>query len=388
MVSAALQCPILLLAAIGCFYIPLPLKAGYIIYKDKMKRKTLATIFCLLGTCTAFPQAAITFGTQELDFGIIPYNRPAEATLTFTNTGDKPLKIDRVSTSCGCTVAHWPTSRIAPGKSGEITVTYDAKLMGHFFREMSIYCNAEPYMHEIALVGEVSNSKVDYTKSHPFKMGDLLLDTDELLFDDVEMGQSYEKRISIVNMGDEPYEPVLMLMPSYLTMTCEPAVLKHRQQGEMKVVLDGSKLKDVGLTQTSVYLSRYLGDKICDETNIEVSAFVLPDKSEVPGDELLNAPQIFVSATQWTPDFSKRKSRYTKTIEIGNSGKSPLSIERLQVSNRVLSVALKKKVIAPGEFTKMKVSLNLKHVKKHRSARIYIVTNDPAHPKEVITVNL
>ena len=334
-----------------------------------MKRKTLATIFCLLGTCTAFPQAAITFGTQELDFGIIPYNRPAEATLTFTNTGDKPLKIDRVSTSCGCTVAHWPTSRIAPGKSGEITVTYDAKLMGHFFREMSIYCNAEPYMHEIALVGEVSNSKVDYTKSHPFKMGDLLLDTDELLFDDVEMGQSYEKRISIVNMGDEPYEPVLMLMPSYL-------------------VLDGSKLKDVGLTQTSVYLSRYLGDKICDETNIEVSAFVLPDKSEVTGDELLNAPQIFVSATQWTPDFSKRKSRYTKTIEIGNSGKSPLSIERLQVSNRVLSVALKKKVIAPGEFTKMKVSLNLKHVKKHRSARIYIVTNDPAHPKEVITVNL
>ena len=216
----------------------------------------------------------------------------------------------------------------------------------------------------------------------------MLLDTDELLFDDVEMGQSYEKRISIVNMGDEPYEPVLMLMPSYLTMTCEPAVLKHRQQGEMKVVLDGSKLKDVGLTQTSVYLSRYLGDKICDETNIEVSAFVLPDKSEVTGDELLNAPQIFVSATQWTPDFSKRKSRYTKTIEIGNSGKSPLSIERLQVSNRVLSVALKKKVIAPGEFTKMKVSLNLKHVKKHRSARIYIVTNDPAHPKEVITVNL
>ena len=49
---------------------------------------------------------------------------------------------------------------------------------------------------------------------------------------------------------------------------------------------------------------------------------------------------------------------------------------------------MKKKVIAPGEFTKMKVSLNLKHIKRHRTARIYIVTNDPAHPKEVITVNL
>ena len=127
MVSAALQCPILLLAAIGCFYIPLPLKAGYIIYKDKMKRKTLATIFCLLGTCTAFPQAAITFGTQELDFGIIPYNRPAEATLTFTNTGDKPLKIDRVSTSCGCTVADYTKEPVLPGKTGRVTVTYDGK---------------------------------------------------------------------------------------------------------------------------------------------------------------------------------------------------------------------------------------------------------------------
>lgn len=336
----------------------------------------------------AFSQAAITFDTDEYDFGIIPYNREAKAVIRFTNTGDEPLKIDKVSTSCGCAVAEWPTYKIAPGRSGEITVTYDAKMMGHFFRELSVYCNAEPYLFSLAMIGEVSNTKVDYTKSHPFKMGDLLIDTDELLFDDVEMGKTYTRTIGIVNMGEEPYKPVLMLMPSYLTMTCEPQVLKHRQQGEIMVTLDGSKLKDVGLTQTSIYLSRYPGDRICDETDIDVSAFVLPDMSGISEDDLLNAPSIFVSATNWKPELDKHKSRYSKTIEIGNSGKSTLRIERIQVSNKVLSVSLKKKEIKPGEFTKMKISLNLKHVKKHRSARVYLITNDPKRPKEVITINL
>lgn len=351
-------------------------------------KKTILTIASMLFACLAFPQAAITFDTQEYDFGIIPYNREAEAVIRFTNTGDEPLRIDKVSTSCGCAVADWPAYQIAPGKSGEIKVTYDAKLMGHFFRDMSVYCNAKPYMYSIALIGEVSNTKVDYTRTHPIKMGDLLLDTDELLFDDVEMGKTYTRTIGIVNMGDNPYEPLLMLMPSYLSMTCEPEVLKHRQQGEIHVTLDGSRLNGVGLTQTSVYLSRFKGDKISDDTEIDVSAFVLPDMTDITEDQLLNAPQIFVSATNWAPDLSGHKSRYSKTIEIGNAGKSNLTIERVQVSNRVLSVSLKKKEVQPGEFTKMKISLNVKHIKRHRTARVYLITNDPKHPKEVITVNL
>jgi hypothetical protein len=45
----------------------------------------------------------------------------------FKNTGDKPLVIESVQPSCGCTVANYPKEAIAPGGTGEITGAFDSK---------------------------------------------------------------------------------------------------------------------------------------------------------------------------------------------------------------------------------------------------------------------
>ena len=43
----------------------------------------------------------------------------------FTNTGDAPLIITNVQSSCGCTVPSKPTEPIMPGKTGKIEVKYN-----------------------------------------------------------------------------------------------------------------------------------------------------------------------------------------------------------------------------------------------------------------------
>ncbi len=43
----------------------------------------------------------------------------------FSNTGDAPLIITNVQSSCGCTVPSKPTEPIAPGKTGKIEVKYN-----------------------------------------------------------------------------------------------------------------------------------------------------------------------------------------------------------------------------------------------------------------------
>ena len=43
----------------------------------------------------------------------------------FTNTGDAPLIIINVQSSCGCTVPSKPTEPIMPGKTGKIEVKYN-----------------------------------------------------------------------------------------------------------------------------------------------------------------------------------------------------------------------------------------------------------------------
>ena len=50
-------------------------------------------------------------------------------TFTVKNTGRKPLLINRVSTSCGCTLATIESENIQPGESTGLLVTFNPKLM-------------------------------------------------------------------------------------------------------------------------------------------------------------------------------------------------------------------------------------------------------------------
>ena len=61
----------------------------------------------------------IDYGTvnKEDDNGIRSFE--------FTNTGDEPLIITNVQSTCGCTVPSKPTEPILPGKTGKIDVKYN-----------------------------------------------------------------------------------------------------------------------------------------------------------------------------------------------------------------------------------------------------------------------
>jgi len=74
-------------------------------------------------------------------------------------------------------------------------------------------------------------------------------------------------------------------------------------------------------------------------------------------------------------------------IIITNTGKSDLTIQDMQVLNIALAVRLKKRVLKPGESTKMKITVlaeNLPRVKG--TPRVLMLTNDPKHPKVTIRV--
>ena len=59
--------------------------------------------------------------TQEL--GTLLWHTPRTATFKFTNKGTRDLTILDVRTDCGCTVADWTRTAVAPGGTGTITAT-------------------------------------------------------------------------------------------------------------------------------------------------------------------------------------------------------------------------------------------------------------------------
>lgn len=76
----------------------------------------------------AGPRIAIE--SKEFNFGEVAFGEVVEQTFEVKNVGGEVLKIDRVSTSCGCTKAKVDKEEIAPGETAELLVTYDSGAMG------------------------------------------------------------------------------------------------------------------------------------------------------------------------------------------------------------------------------------------------------------------
>lgn len=120
------------------------------------KRIFLAIMTLILGVTVASAQADIKFDKLTENFGTFSEKSPVKkVTFTFTNTGDKPLVINQVVASCGCTVPSYDKRPIAPGQKGSVQVTYNGKgkFPGHFKKSITVRTNGKTEMTRLYIEG-------------------------------------------------------------------------------------------------------------------------------------------------------------------------------------------------------------------------------------------
>ena len=88
-------------------------------------------------------QAKIEFRSETIDYGTIEKGSNGVRVFEFTNTGDEPLIISKVSSSCGCTIPKKPKEPILPGKTGVIEVKYDTNRVNPIRKTITVLSNAE-----------------------------------------------------------------------------------------------------------------------------------------------------------------------------------------------------------------------------------------------------
>ena len=318
----------------------------------------------------AQPKALFDKTTHE--FGTILWKNPVTATFKITNKGDKPLVISNVTTSCGCTVADWTKEPIAPGKTGIVSSTFDAKAIGRFQKSVGIYCNASNNLFIWLIRGEVTADPKNYTFTHPFQIGAIRLDKEEIEFEDANKGDKPTMELLVANTSDKLYTPVLMHLPPYLSAVATPEKLGRGRTGKIKITLDTDKLPKLGLTTAFLilFIPVFPGDKVGEENEIPVSAILLPDFSHISQQERLNPPAIHLSAKELQMGELKSDEKKAHTIIVKNVGKSNLEILDLQVFNSALGVQLKKRVLKPGASTKLKITAFGQNLKKVRVLRV------------------
>ncbi|MAP55886.1 DUF1573 domain-containing protein [Altibacter sp.] len=119
-----------------------------------MKKLVLIALIALV-SFSAQAQAKISFKTDTIDYGEIAKGSDGVRVFEFTNTGNAPLIISDVKSSCGCTVPKKPDGPIAPGESSTIQVKYDTNRVGPIRKTVTVYSNADEPIKALKIKGEV-----------------------------------------------------------------------------------------------------------------------------------------------------------------------------------------------------------------------------------------
>lgn len=95
----------------------------------------------------------LSFDKLKHDFGDVQPETDVLTEFTVTNTGNKPLIIEHVSASCGCTTPQKPEQPIAPGASDIIKVKFKSKpgQMNEITKTVTVTANTKEKTHKLEI---------------------------------------------------------------------------------------------------------------------------------------------------------------------------------------------------------------------------------------------
>jgi hypothetical protein len=91
------------------------------------------------------------------DFGSIKTGESSYAAFRLKNTGEHPLIISRVVTSCGCASAEWEKQPVVAGQVTEVKVEMKPDEEGFFSKTAEVHCNAKGSPLRLTINGTASS---------------------------------------------------------------------------------------------------------------------------------------------------------------------------------------------------------------------------------------
>ena len=96
----------------------------------------------------------VAIDKTSISLGRFNWQKEQKATFTLKNTGNKPLVVQDINTSCGCTSVSYSKEPVQPGGELKLEVTYTAEHPEHFNKTITVYCNTESSPLILKIMGD------------------------------------------------------------------------------------------------------------------------------------------------------------------------------------------------------------------------------------------
>ena len=353
----------------------------------------LTALFALL--CAPLPGRAweqlcksVSVDRTVYDFGDIVLNSgPVFYAFTLRNDGKKPILIDRVTTSCGCTTAQWTTGTIQPGQTGNITITYkNDEGAFPFDKSASVFLSCSERSCVLRVRGVCHDKPIVLEEVYTHVLGGKLgIKNEEVNGGVLEQEGQRSECFLLANLTDKPVTLDFCDTPKQVKVHHLPLTIPARQT----VRVDFTVSSDPQLWGKNVYRLTPVIDGRKAEQNIRIRAVTQMNTSRLTPEEKRNGPRI--AFKQSTYAFGKTKPG--KTLEtrfpFSNTGKAPLEVYKVDADEGIVAYEIKpdtksavdRTILQPGESATLTVRFDTSNLPKGETLlQLRLVTNAPLRP--------
>jgi hypothetical protein len=263
-------------------------------------RNLLQILFIVCAThLIAQDAGVITFEKIQHDFGKIKEDGGAAVyTYKFTNSGNKPVKLERVQPACGCTTPDWSKDEVKPGKEGSIKISFDPMgRPGTFSKSVTVYSNGSPAVHFLTFSGDVIPRTKTFADSFPASTGNLRYVLNHInfgkVFNNVSDTVGY---LTLYNQGDKPMVIKSLKGKGNVTAPQLPLTLQPKTPAKLGLHYNAAQSNDYGLVFEQMKL--VTDDEKEPEKPISVIADVHQFVPKMTDKELSKAPRIDFDKTE------------------------------------------------------------------------------------------
>ncbi|MDR2424217.1 MAG: DUF1573 domain-containing protein [Prevotellaceae bacterium] len=345
-----------------------------------MKKTVSLLVFVAMAVC-ANAQAVIEFAKTKHDFGSIKETGgDVSHVFTFKNTGQTPLVINNVETSCGCTSPAWTKEPVQPGKSGTVTATFNPSgRPGFFEKKLTVKTNASEI--PLTISGNVEAKVLTVEEQYPFAIDKLRMKSGTLEMYRVPAMGNKTENLEFINTGTTPIVVNFENVPEHISLVAEPVSIPAGTKGTVKCTYNALKKKDFGTTVDEITV------RVKDSKNtLKIRANIEEDFSKLTPAELEKAPVLKADNTNYKFNTIKKGSKVTGKFEITNEGKTDLIIRKISSECNCIKATVGDMSIKPGKTTVLQLELTANETGSKFYATT-IITNAPKQRETVFYMN-
>ncbi len=337
--------------------------------------------------------AQISFDHTRFDFGPINENvKFASHKFGFTNTGNAPLVLNKVETSCGCTTPEWSTDTVKPGEQGYVTARYETtNRLGTFTKSITVYSNSlESPMVFLDISGDVYRENTDLQSNTEIKYnyGKVTFSKPALSFSPL-----YDNRIDTQSLFVTNETPTAIniyaldpgILPPYIKILQWPTTLEPQERGKVQIAIDGRKINYYGFGTFEIPMNT--SSPALPYGSVFVTFSRKQFFPKYSATQLAKQPKLILDKKEHNFGMiSEAGDLITTEFKFTNSGKQLLKIFNMDPSCGCISVKAPKKELQPGESMTVKVIFDTVTKKGYSNYSIGIICNDPTNPEFEIPI--